>query len=607
MKKIVIMMLLLACSLTVWGRPAFPGVRTVRQPDGTSLQVLVHGDEWGHWMTDTQGRVVARAEDGFYRVLEGVTLEMASQAASARRKARMQLRSQAAKLPGHVAVGQKHFLVILVEFSDIHFSTPGVNAAVTALLNDENYSGSGATGSARDFYYQNSHGYFEPIFDVYGPVTLTHPESYYGGNDSNGDDKNPEQAIVDGCKGLDDQINFANYDLDEDGKVDMVFMLYAGYGEADYDGDGAEDTIWPHMYYLSQLNKAFTLDGKTIDKYACANELAGYGQLEGQLDGIGAVCHEFGHAMGLPDFYDTDQTNGTSGALYDFSTMDAGNYNNDSRTPPFFNMEERILLGWEDEATAYREFTANGSMTIPLYDPREGSPVAYKTPTDENGEYYVYECRGNGSWDQYLSGHGLLVYHVDKSANHTITVRGSTNVKASLLWSNWEAYNAINNNGNHPCFYTVVSSDQNNYNYAPTYVSGRGYMYRDDGDKVVFPGTNTVTSFTPTSWSGAASPISFSQITYPNGEGSVSLSVSGVPGMDYPVIANPGNGVYAAGGSFNLAIDYSGATQGVSWTLDGNAVAGPSVTLEAGAHLIEATVTLDGGKTAVVSLEVTAQ
>ena len=607
MKRILMITVLLLCSLSLLARPAYPGWRTVKQPDGSSLKVLSHGDEWGHYLTDTQGRVVVKGEDGFYRVSENVTPQMASRLAAARRQARVKLRNQAAKAGEHVAVGQKHFLVILCAFKDQAFTTGNVNAEVTNMLNQAGYSKNGATGSARDFYYQNSNGYFEPIFDVYGPVTLPQNKSYYGGNDSNGNDKNAEQAVADGCKAMDSQIDFSQYDIDGNGYVDMVFMFYSGYGEADSED---ADSIWPHMFYLSEANINLTLDGKVIDQYACANELAGYGSLEGKLDGIGAVCHEFGHAMGLPDFYDTDgDTGGRSGGTYDFSTMCSGNYNNYSRTPPYFNMEERILLGWEDASTAYQEFTENGTVSIPLYNPENGSPVAYKTPTDVEGEYYVYECRGSNGWDAYLSGYGLVVYHIDRSSVRTVKVYGQYNATPAEMWADWINWNSLNNNGSHPCAYIVVSADQNNYNYAPSYYSGYGYVYNEDGDKVVFPGAQNITTFNPVSWNKVPSPISFSNISYSGS--AVNLTVQGIvkAGVDYPYIANPGKGSYTAGSSFalTLVVPDEYPLQNTQWKLDGVSVNGSSVTLASGNHSIEATLTLQDGKKEIITLEVTAK
>jgi len=382
-------------------------------------------------------------------------------------------------------------------------------------------------------------------------------------------------------------------------------MIYAGYGEAD---TGMSDTIWPHQYYV---NAAF--DGMNLHKYACSNELAGQGPLAGRLDGIGAVCHEFGHAMGLPDFYDSDYTtNGNAGGMYDFSTMDAGCYNNASRTPPFFNTEERILLGWVSERDAFTDFMADGSVTLPEYRPDQGEAIAYRTYTDMDGEYFVYECRGSQRWDSGLSGHGLMVYHVDKSSRE-ISIRGGYTYSAHDLWEYWESTNAINENGKHPCCYVVVAKDQDNLDYAPHYYQGYGNYYDADGHDCVFPGSGNVKTYKPKSWNKVESQITFKDIAY---TGSAStFTVSNVPpppvpasGVDYPMIKKPGS--YTEGTQFELSIIVPSASykyESVIWYMDGKEVEGTTVTLISGNHLFEAVVQKKGDKRDIVTLEITVE
>ena len=600
MKKLgmfLLLALLLGAVLPVQGKPARPGKYTYVQPDGTHIVLQKHGDEWGHWITDDSGRVMRQDADGFYRPT-GEDPSVVAQTASIRRRARRAAASQQANA-APVASGQKHFLIIMVEFKDVSFKTS--QSEVHNMMNQNGYSGNGATGSGRDYYYQNSMGNFEPIFDVYGPVTLENNMSYYGGNDSNGNDLRPEQAVIDGCKALDSQIDFSQFDNDKDGYVDLVYMLYAGYGEADYNDS---NTIWPHQWELSSAGQSLTLDGKKIDRYACSNELCGLGALSGKLDGIGSICHEFGHAIGLPDFYDSDYgTNGEAGGLYDFSVMNSGCFNNEDRTPPYLNMEERILLGWINESDAYQEFGKSGSYTIPALNPGNQQLMAYKTPTDMNGEYFVYECRGSQGWDQYLPGHGLVVYHVDKSSRQVKIVDGwgSTHyLAASVLWSNWQEYNAINENGSHPCFYVVPATSQNSLNYS----GSQGNM--------PFPGNGNVNKYTAKSWNGVEGDYALTDIKYSSNQSTFTVTKASVSsGLDYPSIANPGNGIYSKNSSLALELlesSSAGSPDNVSWTFDGAAVNGDSVNLsQTGVHTVEATVTYPGGRKDVLTLEIVVQ
>ena len=567
--------------------PARPGKMVYIQPDGSKIIIERHGDEFGHWTTDAMGRVVKKDKDGFFRpVSDDASASSVRLNAAARRSAARKARAaSAAGNDSHVAIGKKHFLVILVEFKDLSFSTSeDPKAAFTALLNEPGYSVNGGTGSARDFYYDNSNGVFEPVFDVYGPVRMDTTKAYYGANNRWGDDIRAEQAVISGCEKLDEEIDFSRYDNDGDGQVDLVFMYYAGYGEADSSDD---DAIWPHQWELSNAGYSLSLDGKVIDHYACSNEVVGYGALRGKMCGIGTACHEFGHAMGLPDMYDIDyETNGEAGGLYSYSTMCGGSYNNEGRTPPYFNFEERIYLGWLEDKD-YLEFKKTGTYEIP---PIDGN-VAYRTFTDMDGEYFIYENRTKAGWDRYLPGEGLVVYHADKSSRQISTSYGTST--AHDLWYHWEALNSINENGSHPCFYIIPAASQSSLNYSRE-------------ERIPFPYQN-VNTYTPKSWNNVNGAITFSEIAFSGGRLTLKATVPS-DDLDYVTIANAGS--YRAGDRFTFALrisDNATAPESVVWYFDDEPVQSDSVTLTAGAHTVEAVLTQAGGRTEILTLEIDAQ
>ena len=593
MKRVILVAAALLSSLLCLGIPAHPGTFVHVQPDGTTLTLRRVGDEWGHSIIDVHtGRTLRLDADGWYR--EESEASARQRRATARSRRSTAHRVRAARSGEPIAVGQKHFLVVLVEFSGLSFTVKNPQEAFRSLLNEHGYSANGGVGSARDFYYDNSHGYFEPIFDVFGPVPLPNTYSYYGANDSDGNDLRAEQAVIEACRALDGDVDFSQYDNDGDGYVDMVFMYYAGYGEADDDNDD-ENTIWPHQWYIeSGAGKTVTLDGVKLDSYACTNERIGSGSRRGTMCGIGTACHEFGHAMGLPDFYDTDyKTNGLSDGLYSYSTMCSGSYNNDGRTPPYFNMMERIMLGWKSE-TDLREFSASGYVTLPSIDEN----VAYRIPTEQDGEFFILECRGNNGWDAALPGHGLLVYHADQSerlVSISTYVNGKqTNVQvsASELWSNWMELNSINANGSHPCFYLIPAASPSSLSYSWE-------------SRIPFP-YNSNNSYTPVSWDGVTSPISLSGITYASNQVSFTVTVP-KEDLDYNLIANPGDGVYQAGDrfSFELVESQTRPVGSVSWYYDDEPASSASVTLTAGVHTVEAHLTLTSGIKKIVTLEIT--
>ena len=494
MKKILATLALLAGVLyTLSAVPAYPGRIRVSQPDGSSLLIQVHGDEWYHYVTDDQGRVVARDKTGFFRPAEKPTLAEAEEAMEMR-SAAQQMRVQAARASSF-AQGEHRIPVILVNFSDADgkFITQDPVTAFSNMLNQEGYSRFGGTGSVRDFYVENSHGQYTPSFAVYGPVTLSNTSEYYAGN---GGTQRVAQAVVEACKLLDDEVDFSQYDSDGDGRLDMLLMYYAGHNQAE---GGPTTSIWPHQSYANGF-----IEGKQQRfRYFCTSELSG---AEGsQMCGIGTTTHEFAHSLGLPDFYDTDyETNGQAGALYSFSTMCNGSYNNNGRTPPYFNSEELRLLGWMGDQTEIEDV---GELTVePIQD-----YVAYRIPTTEEGEYFVLECRNKQGWDSYTYGSGLVVYHVDKSTSHMV---GSMSA-----YNHWTSQYGINTYQSHPCFYIVPASNPSSL----TFFGGES--------ELPFPGTKKVKSYLPVDWQGENPDFRLTDIAFDGTRVTLNVKYSQTPGV----------------------------------------------------------------------------
>lgn len=446
--------------------PAIPEPVRIRQADGSYITVVIRGDEHFHYTTTPDGvNIVCRNGIWYYaeRSKDGIVSSGIRVGTSAVRSPQEQsflsspkairgipesiaskrhknIEMRAGLTTGFPTTGQIRSLVILVNFSDLEFESPTAQSDFDKMLNSSGWSYDGATGSARDYFLHCSGGQFQPQFDVFGPVTLSKSYQYYGGNKPDGDDNDAEGMIAEACRLADEQgVNFADYDYNNDNIVDNVFVFYAGTNEADGGGD---DKIWPHRYQL-ELGDV-VLDGKSVFIYACTSEKRMH--YEGpKMAGIGTFCHEFTHVLGLPDFYDTDGSyDGYSNGLGTWSIMANGPYNNEGRTPPAFSAMERYLAKWTEPQT----ITNTGNYT--LEDLNE-SNKAYLLPTDTEGEYFLLENRQNDNiWDSYLEGHGLMMYHVDRSDR---LVSGYTAA------DRWE-YNWPNNVAAHECM-RIISAQYN--------------------------------------------------------------------------------------------------------------------------------------------------
>lgn len=411
-QRIFILNALLCLVLSVWAVPAKRGVWcSLSLVDGTEVKAQLVGDEFLHYYVSEDGTKYVQDEStGLYRKM---TDEVTAQRRAAVRRAQAQGRQKRMlrkAQASNVFQGTKKGLVILAEFTNSKFKSGHDLALYRRIANEVNYSDNNFRGSIKDYFKAQSHGQFELDFDVAGICQLQHPYAYYGKNNSQEEDVKPGQMVAEACLWAHEQgIDFSKYDWDGDGEIDQVFVLYAGHGEASYDKD--PNTIWPHMYYLSasDYGKPLSLDGVTVDTYACSSELNG----DGNLDGIGTFCHEFSHCMGFPDLYDTSYA-GWFG-MGDFDLMCSGSYNGDGICPAGYSAYEKAQCGWltlKDMTNIEQETSIVGVQPMSA----DGDAYIIKNKGHED-EYYILENRQKTGWDSYLPASGLMITHVDYDAD----------------------------------------------------------------------------------------------------------------------------------------------------------------------------------------------
>jgi M6 family metalloprotease-like protein len=366
---------------------------------------------------------------GFWTALSyGQEMKPCGTAMLARRhvKTHTAMARQKAPEKRRVFSGEKKGLIILVEFPDVSFSSDNPLQTWSDIANKPGYNDNGAYGSVSDYFQDQSYGRFKLNFDVVGPVTAAQTHDYYGmnidwGEPTNWFDQNVGELVEEACKGVADQVNFADYDWDDDGEVEQVFLLYAGHGENDYWRKDST-VIWPHAASLVLdwgYEGGLIVQGRKIDVYACSNEIS----RSNELAGMGTFCHEFSHCLGLPDLYNT-KTNAPVVGFYD--VMSQGSYNGGGWCPAGYSSYERYVCGW-------LEPLAIEDPEILLGDPRSdlGNPMStllrplhlypdaclYRT-SEEANDYYLIEYREKKSWDSYLwSGSQpegkLTAWHID--------------------------------------------------------------------------------------------------------------------------------------------------------------------------------------------------
>lgn len=445
MKKITFLLMAILTAIMANADPANPTPVKVAQPDGTTLQLKLVGDEFYHFNTTIDGYTIINVNGTWeYAVkkddqlqasgviahdpttrdtreaqlvasLEKHLVDKVATTRARENRATRDKKNQQNRANREPVVDYSLFrgLIILINFNDKQFQMEDPNDFYDKLCNTENYTGfyhqgrfQRCTGSVRDYYYDNSMGQFNPEFDIVGPINLDY--SCYEGNDK------AREIFKAALDSVDNQVDFTQYDADNDGEIDMVFFMVAGFSSS-YSGNNS-GYLWPHMSYLIDWwsgwpPQPYMYDGKRMGTYASSCEIYGWESYGYTMpNAIGTFCHEFGHVLGLPDLYDTDYSNsgGESNHPDEWDIMAGGSSRNYGREPVGYSLWERWELGFADEPPAL----SLGNYTLSALDI---SNTGYMMLTPNENEFFLFENRQSGKWDKALPGHGLVITRVDYS------------------------------------------------------------------------------------------------------------------------------------------------------------------------------------------------
>lgn len=413
---------------------ANPGQFQQRQPDGTLIQLRVRGDEHFNWAEDLDGYTVVHNK-GWYEyarvnpqgklVPTGLKVGLNSPRANGLRRNELPSNAQrgksAKKVSGAVmsdavaateaaaAVGGGTLrnLVVLVRFSDhAGRSLPPV-ADIDVLFNAPGgHPQLAPTGSVRDVYAQNSYGQLELDSTVSAWITVSKSEAYYANGVSG--DSTLWEALREALTKLDQSVDFRQFDVNGDGKIDSITFLHSGYGAewgvADAGGAAWSDRIWSHQWVMSP---AWTsAEGVGVSNYHISPAM--WGTSGSQIGRIGVIAHETGHFLGLPDLYDTD---GGGEGVGSYGLMgNAWGFDSSQRCPPLMTPWSRMQLGWIDPVPISQQGTYSARQTS-AYDDVYMVSAGYA-----EGEYLLIENRQRTGFDCSLPQGGLAIWHIDEKA-----------------------------------------------------------------------------------------------------------------------------------------------------------------------------------------------
>jgi immune inhibitor A len=309
--------------------------------------------------------------------------------------------------------------VILVSFSD---SLLRYGAAdFENLLFDS--TGATPTGSAYDYYRWVSGNRLSLRGKVVAKVQLPNTRAYYANNASGllplATPNNAFGLVWDAIRYSPTSINWADYDLDHDGYVDMVWIIHAGPG-----GEATQDknnmwSITSRMTSGWRSGTFYTTEDPVpgapnsrirLDRFTILPELSVFSA--GAISEIGVYCHEFGHCLGFPDLYTVALfTNQIDLGPGNWSLMSSGGWGADGHSPQFpshMGAWPLQYLGWDNT------FRPLSDTTIVLEPIEAGGPIVELWFQGESDpEHFLIENRQRLGFDRNLHAEGLIVYHVD--------------------------------------------------------------------------------------------------------------------------------------------------------------------------------------------------
>ena len=421
--------ILFAITSTLYAVPANPNPITFTQPNGDTLTVRIKGDERIHWYESMDGYTLLFNQAGFlsYAHLdEEGNLQSSNFVATDIEKRNIVIHSFlntieknlfysdiqkqlmlkiwqiedefAVKSESRAVVGHYKILCALVQFPERSMIKP--LSDFDELMNQLGYTANN-TGSVRDYFKEASYNQFDLTVTLCGVYTAPNSQAYYAGSASGGGTLRARELARWLAQQVAEEpdIDFREYDSNNDNIVDGFHFIFAGRGQENGGGAG---TIWSHKW---EFSPAVIQNGKRISTYSCSPELRN----STAITTIGVICHEMAHAFGAADFYDTNySTGGSYTGTGNWDLMANGSWNGtpSGSRPAHPNMYVKVQFGWVNP------IVLNTPVTIENMPNSVESPVAYRINTTTDNEHFLLENRQQLSFDMNVPGNGLLIYRV---------------------------------------------------------------------------------------------------------------------------------------------------------------------------------------------------
>jgi M6 family metalloprotease-like protein len=394
--------------------PASPGLKEVKMPDGTTMQVRLIGDERVSWLETADGYTILRNPYGYYEYAKrdnsGRLVPSGIKAGQKPLPAKKHIRQsrefvnsriKSMKMqPGKVVspsqiTGTEKVIVLLVEFADVTHESPAHDPSYFDFL----YFGTNI-GQLNHYLQDISYNQLDITGDIGPWVSSIQNMAYYGYGQDPGLTR-IQNLVREAVIAADATVDFSQYDQDSNNSVDHLIIVHAG---GDYASTSNPDDIWSHSWAITPY---LTDDDVYVSSYAMSSE----------DDPMGVQAHEFLHDLGAPDLYDYDYDGNPVG---EWCIMDSGAWAGD----PYGSVPTGICgylrydldavpgngyTGWLNANT----LTLSGDYLITQLHDTAGDRL-YRIDIPSDNEYFLIENRELLRYDASLPDTGIVIYHVDE-------------------------------------------------------------------------------------------------------------------------------------------------------------------------------------------------
>ena len=318
--------------------------------------------------------------------------------------------------------GIEYVLALKIDFSDMPGRREG--AAFDQYL----FATQGV--SLKTYYRENSYGQMDIQPGPMGGaipkgntwIRAKKPMTYYG--EGGRILERYRELVREACEAADAIVDFSQYDRDNDGIVDHIFLIHSGNDQA---SSGVIEDIASLL--IPTVNAVY--DGVRVNTAAVVAEEPDF-----QHPHLGIYFHEFFHDFGAPDVYGFDFTDARDhkwGLMSQFgpyqgpAELGVGNGLRPSHIMGYLKWDfdarpQNGRLGWIQPV----QITQNQKIDVPSFELGSKSSKLFKidihssaTPVGgEPTEFFLIENRNKTSgatFDTYLPESGILIWHIDET------------------------------------------------------------------------------------------------------------------------------------------------------------------------------------------------